>query len=134
MSSDSVLQDSDEPPGEETCAYLIRCERALLDPVVRSDRAQVQALLAEDFQEFGSSGRVWDRSTIVDLLAGEVYTPPTAEEMHCAHITGDVALVTYRAVRIDSNSGTRTESLRSSLWMRKSGRWRMRFHQGTRAA
>lgn len=134
MSSDPLRQFSNEPADEETCAYLIRCERALLDPAVRRDRAQVESLLAEEFQEFGASGRVWNRQTIVDSLASEVYIPPTAEQMHCARIAPDVALVTYRAVRIDTISSTRTESLRSSLWIRELGRWRLRFHQGTRTA
>ncbi len=93
MSSDPLRQFSNEPADEETCAYLIRCERALLDPAVRRDRAQVESLLAEEFQEFGASGRVWNRQTIVDSLASEVYIPPTAEQMHCARIAPDVALV-----------------------------------------
>lgn len=119
---------------EKISAHLMRCERALLDPAVRRDRAQVEALLAEDFQEVGSSGRVWDRQTIVELLAAENCTPPTAEEMHYIQITADVALITYRAVRIDSNTGTRKETLRSSLWIKESDKWRVRFHQGTPAS
>jgi ribonuclease HI len=119
---------------EEICEHLMRCERALLDPAVRRDRAQVEALLAEDFQEFGSSGRVWDRQTIVESLANALYTAPTAEQMRCTQITADVALVTYRTVRIDNDTGTRTETLRSSLWIKESAQWRIRFHQGTPAS
>jgi hypothetical protein len=134
MSPDGAPGGSKETGDEEICAYLMRCERALLDPAVRHDRAQVEAFLAEDFLEFGSSGRVWDRQTIVESLATELYAAPIAEQMHCTRITADVALVTYGTVRIDSNTGTRTETLRSSLWMKESGRWRMRFHQGTRTS
>jgi hypothetical protein len=43
-------------------------------------------------------------------------------------------LVTYRAVRTDSQTGKRTTTLRSSLWIRKLGPWCLRFHQGTREA
>jgi hypothetical protein len=138
VSLDSAREGRHEAPHEsaddEINAHLMRCERALLDPAVRHDRAQVEALLAEDFQEFGSSGRVWDKQTIMGLLATEDYTPPTAEQMHCTRITADVALVTYRTVRIDSNTGTRTETLRSSLWIKESDKWHMRFHQGTPAS
>jgi hypothetical protein len=118
---------------EETRQYLIQCELALLDPAVRRDRAQVEALLAADFQEFGSSGNVWSRQTIVDSLAGGDYDPPLGEEMQCNLITADVALVTYRSVRIDEAQGTRAETLRSSLWVRESDQWRVRFHQGTKS-
>ena len=134
MSLDPPLARSNETADEEVCAHLMHCERALLDPAVRRDRAQVEALLAEDFQEFGSSGRVWDRRTIVDSLATEVYTAPTAEQKHCTRITDDVALVTYRTARLENSSGPRTETLRSSLWIKESGQWRVRFHQGTQAS
>ena len=134
MNLDAALARSNETADEEICEHLMRRERALFDPAVRRDRAQVEAFLAEDFQEFGSSGRGWDRQTIVESLATALYTAPTAEQMRCTRITADVALVTYRTVRIDSNTGTRTETLRSSLWIKESGRWRMRFHQGTRTS
>jgi ribonuclease HI len=119
---------------DEISAYLMRCERDLLDPVVRRDQAQVEALLAKDFQEFGSSGRVWDRQTIVNSLATEAYTAPTVEQMHCTLITAEVALVTYRTVRIENSTGGRGEVLRCSLWIKESDNWRVRFHQGTPAS
>lgn len=129
---DSTIGQARRPDEEDVRAYLMQCERALLDPEVRRDRARVAALLADDFEEFGASGRVWSKQTALDLLASEVYAPLTADQMRCAQIAEDVALVTYRAVRIDEIAETRVETLRSSLWVRDSGNWRMRFHQGTR--
>jgi hypothetical protein len=118
---------------EELSARLQACEQALLDPQVRRDHAQVAALLAEDFEEFGSSGRVWSRAQILELLATETYEPPLMEGFECARIAETVALVTYRTVRIDAGSGEKTSTLRSSIWIAESDRWRVRFHQGTRA-
>jgi hypothetical protein len=112
--------------------YLRSCEEALLDPAVRRDPVQVDALLDGDFLEFGSSGRVWTREQIVELLATEIYTPPSVEDFQCALLSESVALVTYRAVRIDISSDLISAALRSSIWTDVSGRWRMRFHQGTR--
>jgi hypothetical protein len=117
---------------EAVCAHLRACELALLDPAVRRDRERVSARLAEDFQEFGSSGRVWSREEIIDLLATEDYRPPTMEDFECDFIGEGVALVTYRTVRMDAGSGLRTVVLRSSLWTRLNGAWRVRFHQGTK--
>ena len=117
---------------EEACAHLRRCEEALLDPAVRRDRAKVAALLAEDFQEFGASGRVWSREAILDLLASEDYTPPAMEDFECHWIGDGVALVTYRSVRTDPDSGQGSAVLRSSIWIEQAGQWRVRFHQGTR--
>ena len=114
-------------------AHLKHLEKTLLDPIVRRDRAQVSALLAEDFREFGSSGRAWTRQQILDLLATEDYTPPAIEDFHCERIAEDVALVTYRSVRTNPVTGETPAALRSSLWVREADGWRVRLHQGTAA-
>ncbi len=119
--------------GSELAAHLRGCEESLLDPAVRRDGARVAALLAEDFQEFGASGRVWTLEQIAELLTTETYQPPVMEDFNCRPIAEGVALVTYRSVRIDPRTGQRVATLRSSLWTLESGEWRMRFHQGTRA-
>jgi hypothetical protein len=107
-------------------------EVALLNPAVRRDRALVEILLDEDFLEFGSSGRVWTRDQIFELLTTETYTPPHIEDFSCTLLAPDVALITYRAVRTDVGSGLQSSSLRSSIWTNRSRAWRLRFHQGTR--
>ena len=118
----------------EEIGLLLRArEQALLDPAVRRDRARVAELLADDFLEFGSSGRIWTREAILDLLVTESYDPPAMEEFQCDLIGEDVALVTYKTVRADAASGLRAEVLRSSIWIREAGDWRVRFHQGTKA-
>ncbi len=114
-------------------AELERLELLLMDPAVRRDRERVAGLLADDFMEFGSSGRIWTREATLELLATETYTPPTVETFACKMLDGNVALVTYHALRIDAATGDRTATLRSSIWTRVSGNWQMRFHQGTRA-
>jgi hypothetical protein len=116
---------------EILCAHLRACEESLLNPAVRRDRARVATLLAEDFEEFGSSGRVWSREQILELLATETYEPPTMEDFKCDLIAEGVALVTYRTVRTDVDSGISSAALRSSIWVKQSGEWRVRFHQGT---
>jgi hypothetical protein len=116
---------------DELCTHLRACEAALLDPAVRRNRIRVSELLTEDFLEFGSSGRVWTREQILELLETEDYQPPAMEDFKCALIAEHVALVTYRTVRIDPLTAERVATLRSSLWTKESGAWRVRFHQGT---
>jgi hypothetical protein len=45
---------------------LLKLEQRLMDSVFLKDRARVSELLAEDFREFGSSGRVWSRDEILN--------------------------------------------------------------------
>ncbi|MFP5237614.1 MAG: DUF4440 domain-containing protein [Acidobacteriota bacterium] len=124
------------PSAQDSTSLAVRLrelEQSLLDPAVRRNRARLLALLADDFLEFGSSGRVWTRKTIIDLLAKETaFVPPQIEEFRCAMLAPELALVTYRTVRTDEKSSERLASLRSSIWTCTTGEWRMRFHQGTR--
>jgi hypothetical protein len=120
-------------PSGSIAAELLRNEKLLLDPAVRRDRSQAAAFLADDFVEFGSSGRIWTREAILDLLAAEDYDPPAIEDFACRSIADDVVLVTYRTVRTNPETGQQDAALRSSLWTRQSGKWVLRFHQGTRA-
>ncbi len=119
---------------DNLCAHLQSLELALLDPETRRAADRVAALLTDDFEEFGSSGRVWSRAAILDLLATEEYTPPAMEDFRCARVAENVVLVTYRTVRTDAQTGAQSAALRSSLWVCDSGEWRVRFHQGTREA
>jgi hypothetical protein len=115
---------------DELQTLLLAYEQQLLDPSVRREPATASALLAEDFREFGSSGRSFDRSAILDLLASE---PPstqpvaTISDFALTRFGADAALVTYRATH-----PTRI-TLRSSLWVCREGRWLLLFHQGTLA-
>jgi hypothetical protein len=119
---------------EDIADHLCRAEEALLDPAVRSNRARVAELLADDFVEFGSSGRIWTQNEILDLLAGEIPAPIEMMNFECALLAEDVALVTYVASRTDAQTGIRTSSLRSSIWTKRPAGWRLRFHQGTRTS
>ena len=117
---------------ETTADELLRLEMMLLDPDVRRDIKRVAALLAEDFVEFGSSGRVWTRDAILQLLASESYAQLILEDFACRMLSADVALVTYRSERSRlDGGGLPAEALRSSLWVRRQGKWKMSFHQGT---
>jgi hypothetical protein len=87
------------------------------------------ALLAEDFREFGSSGRVFNRKEIIQELSTEEGVSVTIDDFEVTMIAADVALATYTANR---HAGTTRRSRRSSLWVLREGRWQMLFHQGTR--
>ena len=117
---------------DEIEAKIWSLELRLMDPASRRNSEAVAALLAEDFREFGSSGRVWSKETILALLAGEAYDAPAVEGMSAQEIAPGVVLVTYRTVRHDADSYAAREVLRSSLWIHCDGRWQVIFHQGTK--
>ncbi len=119
------------PTGDDLETELLLLELAL----ARRDGAAVDGELADlidaDAREFGSSGRRWDRAGIVGLLdvgqdgADVVITDGSAEELGAG-----VVLVTY-TISVTAPGGPVRRSLRSSIWVRRPGGWRLRFHQGT---
>lgn len=111
----------------EVAALLQSLEEQLLEPATRTNPAAVATLLADDFREFGASGRIFTKPEILAELAAELPSTITLTDFTCTRPSLDVALVTYRSTR---NHAAHT-SLRSSLWILRNGRWQMLFHQGT---
>lgn len=106
-------------------------EARLLQGEVRRDAPRVAELLADDFREFGSSGRVYCKAEIVALLQREETPRLSLSEFEVKELSPALALVTYR-VWLDQPDGQTVQSLRSSLWALREGRWQMVFHQGTK--
>ncbi len=111
-----------------------RLEEHLLDPRIRRSRGAIDALLADDFVEFGSSGRVFDREAIVAALADESDVAFTVHDFRTTRVAVNAWLATYRATARVAATGEVRHSLRSSLWVRRTERWQMVFHQGTPTA
>ena len=117
-------------PLDQRVVEVIRLERELLRPEVRRQCQpdRVMALLHPDFREFGASGAVWTPQAIAQHLESHKDRTGDSLEMEQPDATDlgpDSVLLTYRAT-----SG-RLHSLRSSVWVRHDGTWRMLFHQGT---
>ena len=114
-------------------AQLRHLEEQLLEPEVRSSSERLAALLAEDFVEFGSSGRVFNKKQIMAALAKDTPMKRSLTDFEATMLSQDVALVTYRATRRSKAGGSAVHTLRSTIWRRSNGQWQMVFHQGTLA-
>ncbi|MFN6477428.1 DUF4440 domain-containing protein [Nostoc sp. DedQUE07] len=108
-------------------------EERLLQPDVRKSATDIMDLLADEFIEFGSSGRVFNKQQIIESLQNESIQPLTQRlitEFKTLVLVTGVVLVTYRIVRHISGKQP-VHSLRSSIWKLNNDRWKMIFHQGT---
>ncbi len=110
---------------------LRRLEESLWRPGTRFDREHMERVLADDFVEFGRSGRAWTREEIMGMTAEEIPVQLPLPRFAAHPVAPGVALVTYLSVVTRS---TVDIANRSSLWVRHGDRWRLRFHQGTPAA
>lgn len=111
---------------EET---LLTLETELLDPTIRKNAGRLDQLLADDFREFGSSGRIFSKSEVIQLLQHEASDEITIRNFAATFLSPEAVLVTYQSFR----SGALNRSdLRSSIWIFRDERWQVLFHQGTR--
>jgi hypothetical protein len=111
---------------------LRRLEEQLLQIDFRRNRNAVFELLADDFQVFGSFGRIWNREQILDLLETEPPFNATLQDFQARELATGVVLVTYK-LTVQRLQAEDAVFLRSSIWIMRDTRWQMLFHQGTAA-
>ena len=116
---------------QSTEAETIRpLEERLLQTSVQGSEQEISKLLADEFIECGSSGRIFDKKRIIESLQSEGLVEIFLSDFEAKSLASGVILATYRAVKHESD-GRRSYSLRSSIWKLIDGRWQMIFHQGT---
>ena len=101
----------------------------MLEDEVRHSVRHLERLLHEDFKEIGSSGRVYDKAMMIDMMMREERSSGpdvVIREFRVKQLAPECTLVTYRTV------GAHAQVRRSSVWVSEEGRWRLIFHQGTR--
>ncbi|MER5552383.1 nuclear transport factor 2 family protein [Streptomyces sp. NPDC002793] len=109
-------------------AAAIEGELRLLDPVVRASAETMAALLHPDFREIGTSGRLWERDTIIAMLTAPDAACPgplTASRMRGDQLAADLVHLTFDT----ETKGLRSH--RSSLWRLTANGWLLYFHQAT---
>jgi len=106
---------------------LYDAEKALTDPELRSSPSLIEQLLHPEFAEIGSSGEVYDRATMIEMMTTEMPGDVLIRDFTVDRLSDDIVLVKYRSV---GTSGQ--EARRSSIWVRTDDRWQLRHHQGTR--
>jgi len=104
---------------------LYALEERLLHPDRESDRALLVPLLAEDFKEFCSSGRIFNRAQTIEALLTSAPRSATISHFNVTELCDGVALATYHATTLTSVSH------RASIWVRRGQNWQLLFHQGT---
>jgi hypothetical protein len=103
-------------------------EERLLHPDREPDRNALIALLAPDFKEFCTSGRIFNLEQLTHALLTSHPRAATMSHFYVTPLAKDVALATYHITTATSASH------HSSTWVLRDNRWQLLFHQGTIAA
>ena len=111
--------------------HLQTLELELFTNTTRKNAERVSTLLADNFREFGSSGRVYSKEDIVLTLQQESPVSISAVDFNVMFLSEGVALVTYKSEK-EQQDGPSVAALRSSIWIKNGDDWSMIFHQGTK--
>jgi hypothetical protein len=95
-----------------------------------ADNTVIDRLLADDFFEFGRSGKRWDKDGILAMQRTSG-THANASGFALTRLGATHALLTYIST---APGDPASATLRSSVWALRDGGWQMVFHQGTPAA
>ena len=73
-------------------------EMEVLDPQTRGNPERLDLLLRSDFVEFGSSGRVYHKNMLIDMMVNEQHATVLIRDFNVRELSTESALVTYRTV------------------------------------
>jgi hypothetical protein len=98
---------------------LRQLEERLLEPNFRRNSVEVAHLLTEDFREFGSSGRIYNKRQVVEevLKYDSDDTIRALSDFQAVSLAPDVILATYHVSRHSKSSGQTVCSWRSSIML-----------------
>ena len=108
--------------------HLHSLEERLLHPDRETNRHALTTLLADDFKEFCTSGRIFNLQQLTNALLTSTPRAATMSYFYVLRLAEDVALATYHITTATSTSH------HSSIWVERNNRWQLLFHQGTIAA
>lgn len=112
---------------------LIAREKDLFAAEQRRAFAVIDEALAEDFHEIASDGQLHTKAEVMPLIADVKVEDYSLRDFKVLPIGDQCAIVTYRADIKASYKGQYfpPKLYLSSVWVRRSGSWRMMFHQAT---
>lgn len=111
--------------------HLIALELQLQQAGTRRNKALLNLLVANGFEEIAASGARFDKAHVLERLPEEQAPWVEAFDFEVRLLSKDLAQVLYKAKLRKAGEMQTKLSLRSSLWQLNSLGWQMVFHQGT---
>lgn len=95
---------------EEEFKTIKKLELELIAPNTRKDSKRLEQLLSDDFQEFGKSGKIYNKAEIIAALCDEEASDINFSNFNFTKLGKDNILVTYKSSCNGINAN------RSSIW------------------
>jgi hypothetical protein len=99
----------------------------------RRDFSAVEAVLAEEFHEIGSSGKMFSKSEVLEAIQEVQIIDYSFEHFELLPVDDGYVILTYIATVRRNHQGQEhcNRAHRSSTWMMRNGSWQAVFHQAT---
>ncbi len=108
---------------------LLGLEQKLVQPTVRESASECGKILGTDFIEYCSSGYLYQYQPNDTFPAGNCKWEIVDFEIRV--LDPNWVHATYKAIEHNNAAKGMKYTLRSSLWQRSRGAWKLVFHQGT---
>ena len=113
----------------EDFSQLQKLEAAMWQAESRFDPVFQEKYFADDFFEFGRSGKIWTRTESILHQPHVIDCMLPLPNFQARMLAPGVVQITYDSI---VRLGNETQyAHRSSIWTQENGNWVMRFHQGT---
>ncbi len=106
---------------QQICSLELR----LLQPSVRCSEKELNELIADDFIEIGSSGRIYDKTSAIQAVLSNDHEDLSENyNLNAKQLGSELVLIEYT-----TRNG---EIQRSSVWQHKDQNWVILFHQAVK--
>jgi len=114
-------------------AHRIHLEQELVAAQKRRDFAAVEAFLADDFHEIGSSGRFFSKADTLRAVSEVQIVECTFDHFQFLPVDDKCVIVMYLATARRTQDGREhlNRAWRSSIWVKRGDAWQVLFHQAT---
>lgn len=103
-------------------------EKDFFDVEFCKNKNNLEYRLAKGFIEFGSSGRINDRDSIIYYLSNLTDNREIdILDFKLSVLSDTIIMANYRSLIKENNS----YALRTSIWKKEEDQWKIYFHQGT---
>ena len=111
---------------------LAKLEFCMYDNNFRNSQEKLETIISKEFIEYGSTGTVFNHDTVMDFLVGDSNSSTVHKivEKEIKQLSENVVLLLYRMESLNTDKTVR-KTIRSSVWEKKDGQWKVLFHQGT---
>ncbi|OYW13610.1 MAG: hypothetical protein B7X02_01810 [Rhodospirillales bacterium 12-54-5] len=95
----------------------------------RFNREWIESIFADDFFEYGRSGRIYSREQCLNVAPQRIDAIMPLPDFTMRYLSMDIVQTTYKS--IVTYADELEYANRSSIWEKTAEGWKLKFHQGT---